>query len=1134
MGPTREQEIFESSLSLPSPAERLDFVTRACAGDSALRGRVEALLSAYALQDGGASQAPTGSVPLSSARAPAGEGVGTMVGRYRLLELLGEGGFGSVWAAEQREPVRRRVALKIIKLGMDTKQVIARFEAERQALAMMDHPHIAKVFDGGVTDAGRPFFAMELVKGVPITQYCEDAKASARERLELFTRVCAAIQHAHQKGIIHRDVKPSNILVTLHDGVPVPKVIDFGIAKATQGTLTEKTIYTQIHQFIGTPVYMSPEQAALSGLDIDTRSDIYSLGVLLYELLTGTTPLDSTELLRVGMDEMRRLIRETEPLRPSTRLSQTLAAESPARPAGSKQSPAQGARAFSTRAHEARETIAMLRGDLDWIVMKCLEKDRTRRYESASALADDLQRHLRNEPVVARPPSRTYIFRKLARRHRAGLITAAIAAAAILVTIAGLAVSTVRIAREQETTKQALRSETQAKTELQQAIRRELVDAYFHRITLAHREVSDDDIGRAQQLLGECPEDLRHWEWSYLKRLCRVDPTALRDNTEVHAVAFHPAADQVAAACADATVRIKDARTGKLLQTLRGHESMCYSVAFRPPDGRQLASAGTDRTIRVWDVAAGLELFRRGGHVGDYTGMSQAVAFSPDGRQLVAGNEAGIVTVWNADDGQEIRQLPEKHENTASNLAYSPDGRWLASGSWGGVLRIWDAQTFQLWRTAREHSHRIGGLVFSPDSRRVATASFDREVKVQDVATGEVLRSWRAHPGVISGLVYSRDGLRLFSIGGEDKAVKAWDPMTGREILRLRAHAEFGQCLAASPDGLRLASAGGDGMIKMWDASPLRGDEGLEALTCEHDSEVWSVAYSPDGHTLASATWTGHAQLRDAATGALLRSLSQAQDALNIFHLAFSPDGKSIAGAGQTLDRTALVTVWETATGRKAGDEIRERGVPFVVTYDPSGQYLVREGPGHSVQVRSSRDGRVEGLVGRHQRQIWCMAFSPDGKRLATASNDDTVQVWPWDAEHPGRAREPELVLTAPVRGWGSRVAFSADGAWLATGGLEHTVKIWNVQTGKEAETLRGHSGDVWSVAFSRDGRWLASAGEDTTIRIWDARSWKPLHKLRGHEGFVVSLAFSPDSLALASGSRDRTLKVWAASRWTE
>ena len=394
-----ERDIFAEALEIASPEERVAFVRGACRGDDALFARVESLLADHgeALEYFPEHEATSESVPIA-------EGVGSRIGRYKLLQKIGEGGFGVVYMADQREPVKRRVALKIIKLGMDTKQVVGRFEAERQALAMMDHPHIAKVLDAGATDTGRPYFVMELVRGVSITSFCDEERLTTNARIDLFLKVCAAIQHAHQKGVIHRDIKPSNVLVTMQDDVPIPKVIDFGIAKATQHELTDKTLFTRYEEFVGTPSYMSPEQMQLNALDIDTRSDIYALGVLLYELLTGSQPFDAKKLLSGSQEEMRRRIREDLPPKPSTRVNRLPGSEA------------------TTLAEHRRTRPANLnselRGDLDSIIMKTLEKDRSRRYESAASLARDLERHLNEEPIEARPPSAGYRLMKLYRRRK--------------------------------------------------------------------------------------------------------------------------------------------------------------------------------------------------------------------------------------------------------------------------------------------------------------------------------------------------------------------------------------------------------------------------------------------------------------------------------------------------------------------------------------------------------------------------------------------------------------------------------------------------------------------------------------------------------------------------------------------
>jgi eukaryotic-like serine/threonine-protein kinase len=451
-----ERDLFTAALQITEATARAAWLDQECGADAALRQRIDVLLQAFdkagSLLDNPVA-ASGATVEGSNAESP-----GTVIGPYKLLQQIGEGGMGVVWMAEQTQPVQRKVALKVIKPGMDSQQVVARFEAERQALAMMDHVNIARVFDGGATETGRPYFVMELVHGVPITKYCDDNHLTPRERLELFVPVCQAIQHAHQKGIIHRDIKPSNVMVTLYDGKPVPKVIDFGVAKATEQKLTERTLFTQYGTMVGTLEYMSPEQAEMSALGVDTRSDIYSLGVLLYELLTGSTPLDRKRMKEAAYAEILRMIKEEEPPKPSTRLSDS----------------GEALASISANRHtEPAKLTKLVKGELDWIVMKTLEKDRNRRYETANGFAADVQRYLNDEPVQACPPSAWYRFRKFARRNKVLLATASVVCLAALVAVAVLVTSTILIAQEQQATSKALHAETQAKADLGEALKRE-------------------------------------------------------------------------------------------------------------------------------------------------------------------------------------------------------------------------------------------------------------------------------------------------------------------------------------------------------------------------------------------------------------------------------------------------------------------------------------------------------------------------------------------------------------------------------------------------------------------------------------------------------------------------------------
>jgi eukaryotic-like serine/threonine-protein kinase len=616
--------IFAEALERTDPAARVAYLNGACGDDAELRQRVEALLAAHdgagrflegdspgmseptspeILETAPASGAETlppselataelrsGGTDSTFAGAPRADRTGgsraqqVIAGRYTLLEIIGEGGMGTVYRADQTEPVKRQVALKLIKIGMDSRAVLARFDAERQALALMDHPNIARVYDGGTTATGQPFFVMELVSGEPITEYCDRRRLWVRARLELFVSVCQAVQHAHQKGIIHRDLKPGNVLVTEVDGRPTPKVIDFGVAKATEFKLTDQSL-ADTGAIVGTPTYMSPEQADPSSMDIDTRTDIYALGVILYELLAGSPPLDAKEFKRGAILEMLRMVREVDPPRPSTKVSTADALPSIA--ASRDIGPAQLKRA--------------LQGDLDWIVMKALEKDRTRRYETANGFAADVLRHLAFEPVQAAPPSRAYRLRKFVRKHRGAVITASLVVLALLAGITGTTWGLIRAESRRVEAEKAQAAEAERVKERDRAV--QVADARAEELKyrlgvsnmlLASAAYDNRDVVLAAERLDNVPLDLRGWEWRYLKQQTRGGLFTLHGHTEgVSSVAFSSDGTRIVTGSYDQTAKVWNARTGLLLLELKGHSNRVSSVSFSP-DGTRIVT-GTRR-----------------------------------------------------------------------------------------------------------------------------------------------------------------------------------------------------------------------------------------------------------------------------------------------------------------------------------------------------------------------------------------------------------------------------------------------------------------------------------------------------------------------------------------------------------
>ena len=1066
-------QVFERAREIQDHEERCAYLDQRCADDPALRQRLNALLRA-------SDQASGFIKGLEKELASVADDewdsdcVNSQIDRYRLLEKIGEGGFGIVYLAEQRVPVRRRVALKIIKAGMDTKEVIGRFEAERQALALMDHPHIAKVLDGGATETGRPYFVMELVRGVPITQHCQEAQLSIREILELFLPVCDAIQHAHQKGIIHRDIKPSNVMVTRHDGKPVSMVIDFGIAKALHQELSDTTVFTRFSHILGTPAYMSPEQAELGGSDIDTRSDIYSLGALLYELISGSAPFDTAELLTSGLDAMRQIIREREPIKPSVRLHSPATAQS-----------------FRNRRGESLAFEA----DLDWILIKCLEKDRDRRYESASELAGDLRRYLNGEPVTAAAPSFTYQFGKFYRKYRTGITVASFGVVMLALTAAvslWLAYRAVTAEGAAEVAK------NQADEERRQAIeakeRAELYH-YYGSIALAERSLENGNIDGAKRELLASPIDHRNWEWGYLLAQCHQEMFSVLTPATLHPKIGISPDNRLLYVFRRPTLNVWDLHTGQKLYSVGSSLDPISGVEYNPRE--PWIFLGTIIADRLVDANTGQLMYS----INRDTEQNQvsSLNFSHDGSRFITANRArDTVTVRETRTGKLLFRIRSDPEYVRFPT-FSSDDRYIISQP---RMRFDDPTSIYVWDSERgEEAFRVNlkdreMVKISPTVEYYAVVTQSGPVEIRRVQTDELVSLTDSGIGTHS-FSWTKDG-RLFS-GYERQSTDVWDPKTRNKAFRLAARPNY--YYETSEDGSIVATMGPGNNPTIWDG---RNGEKIRVLN-GHRGTVNSLKFSADGSLIATASADGVVKVWRSFSGS--RNRIQADDWLT--DGTYSPDGKTLAAT--SWDRS--VTLFDVASGRPKLKLKGHLSEVAAVAFSPSGNSLVTVGYDNAGRIWDTQSGASLGSLVGHEEEIGAVAVSPDGRMIATGSWDGSVILW----DSQTRAKIHRLEIDSRVLA----VAFSPDQKYLAAGSGDHRVSLWHPESGELAQSLIGHTDGVFDVDFHPNGHSLASRSKDGTIRLWNVESGRLVQSIETGSGVNGEVRFGRDGSRLYSLSSD-------------
>jgi WD40 repeat protein len=930
---------------------------------------------------------------------------------------------------------------------------------------------------------------MEYVKGLPITEYSDKHKLTIEDRLGLFLQVCHAAHHAHQKGIIHRDIKPSNILVSAVDDQAMPKIIDFGIAKAMSRPLTDSTIFTEQGQMVGTPEYMSPEQAEMADGDVDTRSDIYSLGVVLYQLLTGALPFSSETLRGGGIEHVRKVICEQDPKTPSTRLT-ALGEEAKA--------------VAQKRQTDVTSLARRLARELEWIPLKAVRKDRTRRYRSAAEFADDIENYLQGAPLIAGPESVTYRASKFVKRHRVPAI--AIGAVAVVL-VAATIVSTVLYARA------VVANESRRRV------------LYVNQVALAQSAYREADIDRARKLLEDCPADLREFAWSYLWRLVHIVPETptIEHSNPVNAVAFSPTAGTIATA-SGRVITLRHATTHKIQAALEGHRDSVQSLAFSP-DGRMLISAGIDGRAIIWDATARRRIHLLASPIG-LSRLTVAVAFSSDSRTAAVSfdiGRAGAVLVWDGVTGESVSLARDGTDTRVFSLAFSSDGRTLAVGE-RGETTLWDTTSHKQVATFAGGGH-IDAVAFLDEDRTLVTAGSDGMLRLWDVATKKATSEINASVAPIYSVALSPNGETL-ATASADSTIRLWGTTTWQETGWLKGHTSEVYGLDFSADGTVLASASKDRTVKLWEPSARPDSDTLIG----HNGLVDGLVFTPDSKRVITAAFGSPAvKMWDVATG---RDLSDALGDVSTISwaggLGLAPDGRTLAIGTDGLMLWDMIGRRET--GRLELTNNLDGGTANCATFSPDGKTLAAHTYAGTFKLWDTSTFRELIVLEGYGSHFAAAAFSPDGRTLAIPEHSGlSTTLWETSTLRDGRGDAPAGTLTGHTEQINA-VAFSPDGSTLASASDDTTIKLWDSATRREEATLTGHTSSVYDLAFSPDGRTLASGGKDGTVRLWNLLLNEQVAVLEGHSASVWKIAFSPDGKTLASTSLDGTIRLWRAA----